>query len=290
MQPQVLRIHAEWLIRLHVDFLDATVGVQKVVDIARAPRNRERLIDVAQADAECARFLPIDVDLEGRVVLETVGPHECDGGVLASEREQLVTRLHEPLVAHTAAIFQLEVEARSRAELANRRGIDRDDDGVAVGGEARPDALHESLHPEVRAPPHVPVPEVDEQHSLILSPAGEVVTVDLKYGIDHAGFLVEQIVADLVEHGSRTALRGARRQLYLYEHIALILVRQERRGQVDEQHRDPCYDYPIDEEPPSGARDDMAHAAPVLGATRLEMTIEPAEEPFAFGLRVTGRP
>ena len=79
-----------------------------------------------------ARLLAIDVDLERRAVVQPVRPHQREARILPRQREQLVARLHQPVVADPAAILELEIEARRRPELADRRRIDGNDDGVLV--------------------------------------------------------------------------------------------------------------------------------------------------------------
>src|SRR5207249_8797156 len=83
IQPvQVFGIHPERSVGLNVNALDAAVGVEEVVDILRAPRNRERLIDGAQVDAERARLLAIDVDLVHRAVGYAVRAHQREVRIL----------------------------------------------------------------------------------------------------------------------------------------------------------------------------------------------------------------
>src|SRR5207245_56030 len=132
---QVVRVHAVPGVRLRVHLLDAAVGIEKVVDIARAPGNREGLIDVGYADAEGGGFLAIDIDLERRVVLLPAEAHLCESRVLFCQSEELVPRLGERVMAEPAAILELEVETGSGAQAPDRGWADRSNDGLLVRGE-----------------------------------------------------------------------------------------------------------------------------------------------------------
>ena len=113
-----------------------------------------------------------------------------------------------------------------------------------------------------------PVVQTDEQQALALAAAGEIEAVDLEHRLDHALFLSEQVVADIVERDRGAPLRRARRCLDLDERVALILVGQERRGQAHEKQADCGDDRRINHEPAPGTRDHMAHAAVRTGRGR----------------------
>ena len=287
VQAQIGRSHAELLIGLYEDALDASVGVQKVVDEVRAPGDREGLIDVAETHAERTGFLAIDFDSERRVVAETVGTHEREGRVLIRQGQQLVAGLHELRMPEAAAILQFHIESRCGAELADRRRIDGNDHGRAVLSEVRREACDQRLYAQVLALAHIPVLEAHEHQALILSAAGEVEAIHLEDRIDHPRLVFEQIVADIAQRNGRTALCRSGRTLHEHEDVALILIGQERCRQMREHPRDDADRGAIDQKPAARARNDFADPAHVAVATAFEGAIEPAEEARVRHLRVS---
>ena len=65
---------AERCIALDIDALDAP-AVDEVVDIDAAPRRCEGLVDVGLRQAERADLLLVDIDREGRNIVEAVEAH-----------------------------------------------------------------------------------------------------------------------------------------------------------------------------------------------------------------------
>ncbi len=181
-------------------------------------------------------------------------------------------------MAEATAIFELQIEARRGAELADGRRIHRDDDGLTVRRESGADALDQCLRAQIRALAQRPVPEMHEEHSLVLTTARVVVAVDLEHRVYHARLLMQQIAAHIVERGTGTTLRAARRTLYLHEQVALIFIGQKGRGQVQEQHCHHGNDGSVDEKPATGPGNHVPHAADVMNAAAVECSIEPREE------------
>ena len=127
---QVVGLHAVGRVGLDDDALQPP-GVREVVDVVRAERGRQHGVDVVERDAERARPVAVDVDLQLRRVLEPVGAHACEHLALRRHAEQLVARRDQRCVAVAAAVLEAEGEAGGGAELGDRRRHEREDERVA---------------------------------------------------------------------------------------------------------------------------------------------------------------
>src|SRR3546814_20332563 len=79
------------LVLLDIAALAAAL-VDDVVDVAAAPRGRERVVHVAIVDAIGGQPLRIDVDLERRDIGQVGQAHRGQIGVVVRHREQPVAR------------------------------------------------------------------------------------------------------------------------------------------------------------------------------------------------------
>src|SRR3546814_17046912 len=61
-------------VALHIDALDAA-AIDEIVDVASAPRRRQRGVDVALVQPEHRELLLIDVDMDGRHIGTIAWPH-----------------------------------------------------------------------------------------------------------------------------------------------------------------------------------------------------------------------
>ena len=135
-------------------------------------------------------------------------------------------------------------------------------DGILVRGEPLRHAAHERVHLQRLGLALGPVLEPHEQQALVLAAPGEIEAVHLEHRVDHARFVLQQVVADVVEDDAGEPLRRARRRLHLDEHEALVLARQEGRGQSHEEQPDRDDQRGVDrEEAPGPARSRSARRA-----------------------------
>ena len=119
------------LVGLDVDALDPA-AVDEVVDVGAAPGRRDGLVDLADIEAERARLVLVDVDVELRRVFEADRADADDALVLHRHAEQHVARLDQLGVADVAGVDQLEVEAGRVAELERGGRDEGDDQRVAI--------------------------------------------------------------------------------------------------------------------------------------------------------------
>ena len=116
---QVLRVTAELLVCLDVDAVGAVVVVE-VVDVAGAHEGSERSGDLAEGNANGFGFLPIDGDLELRIVRRELGVHGsearawsaalCDEGM--GDASDVIERV-------STAVLKNELEAADSSEAGD---------------------------------------------------------------------------------------------------------------------------------------------------------------------------
>ncbi|MCY1482991.1 hypothetical protein D9M68_165610 [compost metagenome] len=209
--------------------------------------------------------------------------------ILSGQREKLVARLGQRLMTEPAAVLELEVKAGGNAQAADRRRADRENDSILVGGIALDDALGQGLGGQVGTVPLAPVLEADEQLALALAAAGIVEAIDHEGGVDHRRFILQQVMADLVEYRAGARLRGTRRCLDLHEHKALVLVRQERRRQLDKHDAHGSHDRRVDDQPASGAGRDVPDPMHIPVPAFVEGAVEPAKESLLLAMVLARR-
>ena len=147
---QVLGQHAEGRVALHVDLFHAAL-VDEVVDVGGAQDGAQRGVDVGERKAQRAGFFLVDVDLILGRVLEAVGAHRGEHGILHGHAEQLVARGHERVVAEAGAIHQPQVEAGRGAQFEHRRRREGEREGVLDLHELAPSRGPGSPSPSARA-------------------------------------------------------------------------------------------------------------------------------------------
>ena len=118
--PEILRHHAERRVRLNDDVLDAA-AINEVVDVAAAPGDGQRVIDVGHLESQRGRLLRIDVEPELRRVFLAIGPHVRQQLVLGGHEQELVARGRERRMALAEGVLQIKIEALGIAELIHRR-------------------------------------------------------------------------------------------------------------------------------------------------------------------------
>ncbi len=101
----ILRVHAVRGVGLHVHFLDSVVGIEKIVDVARAPGNREGLVDVGGADAKSRSFFAVDIDFEGWIVGLAGKTDLRQRRILFRHGQQLVAGFGQCVMAEPTAIL-----------------------------------------------------------------------------------------------------------------------------------------------------------------------------------------
>ena len=131
--PQRLRARSELLLGLHVDPIRAVVELE-VVDVLRPEQDLHRARDLVERQSQRQRPLPIDRDLQLRIV----------GGERAEEAAARTPDWLPALATAWVALRQLpdvlsgliqhlELEAAEPAQSRNRRRSESDDDGARAG-------------------------------------------------------------------------------------------------------------------------------------------------------------
>src|SRR3546814_17249291 len=87
---EILRHLAELLVRLEVDPLGAA-PIEEIVDVGTAPGPRDFRVDRTEVEAERARLVLVDLDLQLRCVLQAARADLCNALVASGAAQQLVT-------------------------------------------------------------------------------------------------------------------------------------------------------------------------------------------------------
>ncbi len=274
---QVLGRHARGRVALHVHLLHPAT-VDEVVDVAGAPADRQRVVDLAQRNTQRTGLLVVDQQLVLRFVVQPVGSHGLQQRTLRRQPEELVTCLHQGFMAEARLVLQVEVEAGGVAQLHDRRWREGEHLRVAELEEALLRTLRQIEDAGAGRGTLVPWLEPDEGHGRVLSTPGEVEASHGEHRIDHVAFLVQQVLAHGV-HGLLGPLGGGTsRRLYLGEQHTLVLVRQESAGQAGEQQRHGRDDHQVDQQERQLALEHPGHTPLVAMHAAVEGAVEPAEE------------
>src|ERR1700678_3515160 len=130
-------------------------------------------------------------------------------------------------MADIAAVLELEVETRGVAELERGGRGERDHDRPPDLVEALVGALRQGKHGVLFPRTLRPVLQADEYEAGVLPLAAEAEAVDGEHAAHEILFILEEVVARLIEGPLRELTRGARRRRHLHEQNTLILIRQE---------------------------------------------------------------
>ncbi len=272
--PEIFGLGAIGGIALHKDALDAPL-VDEIVDVAAAPRGRERRIHIGIVDAIGRQPLRIDVDLERRDVGQVGQAYRREFRIVVCHREQAVARFGEFGAAHPAAILELHREARRIAKAAHRAGDEREDLRVAQAAQRLARAIDNRIGGIFLARPVVPMSEVDIALAGVLARRRAAAAArDQEQRLGVRLLLRQQIFFDFVAHFERACLRGAGGQTELDRNASLILVGQEAAGQTQEEENERGEQQEIDAEEEPFAVDDLGHAADIAGDRVVEARVE----------------
>ena len=281
---QIFGLHARRRIRLHQHALHATL-VREVVDIGRAERDGDGRVDGIEAHAERAGAVAVDDELQLRRIFQPVGAHLRQNLALRRHAQELIARGHQRVVPIAAAVLQAEGEARRGAEFGNRRRTERKDEGVADAHQRAERATGDGLHAVGGAGALRPILQRDKRQRRVLALTREAEAEHADHAL-HFG-LLEHVAFDLFHHRERALLRGARRQLDVDQHDALVFGRQERRGQPDVEQARGHDDRQVEDQKAPGALEYARDPAFVTLGRAREAAVEPAEE-AALRVMMTG--
>ena len=142
----VLRIEPCLRVRLRIDAVEPPEAVE-VVGVRAPQRRRQRLEHVVHRDAQRARLLAVQLDLDLRVVRIERGeqraelrPFPCFG----DEFPRLAAELVDGQGA--AAVLQQEIEPGCGAEPGQGWNVEREDDRLGNGRELPLQPAHDALH------------------------------------------------------------------------------------------------------------------------------------------------
>ena len=107
---EIIRRHAVGRVALHIDPLDP-VAVDEIVDKGSAPGRRKGGVDVGGRNPQRIGLCLIDIDMKLLGVVQAVGPHAREQGILRRQAQQHVAGLDQLLMAQIAAILHLQIEA-----------------------------------------------------------------------------------------------------------------------------------------------------------------------------------
>ena len=198
--------------------------------------------------------------------------------MLRHHAKQLISRLGQFFVSQTALVNQLEVKAG--------RGTQFDDSWQVKGEHHRIFNLREVAHRSTGDRFNfvfftwtlAPVFQRDERDAGVLAAAGEAEAVNRKHGFHVVLLFGEIVIRHLIQHFLRTLLGGAGRQLRHAQEYPLVLVRQERARQTDEQPRHAHHDDQIQDQITTGAAQNVAYAVGVVVRALIEHAVKPTEE------------
>ena len=198
--------------------------------------------------------------------------------MLRHHAKQLVTRLGQFFVAETALVNQLEVKAGRGTQFNDSRQVKGEDHRIfnlrEVAHCSRGDRFNFVFLTRTLAP----VFQRNERDTGVLAAAGETEAVNRKHGFHVVLLFGEIVIRHLIQHFLRTLLGGARRQLRHTQEYPLVLVRQERARQTDEQPCHTHHDNQIQHQITTGAAQNVAYAVGVMVRALIKHAVKPAEE------------
>ena len=143
---------------------------------------------------------PIDVDLVLGHVLHAQRPHSRQPGVLHRHAEELIAGRHELGVPEPAAILKHEIESGRRGQLRNRGRRKHVDPRFPDRHEPRRGARRDRFHLEIRALALLPVPQLDEDHGLVLAATAKAHTGDRHGGGHGLALRFPEVGLHLLDH------------------------------------------------------------------------------------------
>ena len=139
----------------------------------------------------------VDLDIEGRVVVETIGMNLGEGRIRARHLQQLAPCRHQRVVTETGAILELQIEAAGDAEFRDRGRVDGEDCRTLDSREIGHRSSHQRLDLQILGFAHLPILEAREHDAGILGAAGEAEPGNAERGFDHLAFVFAEMFRDL---------------------------------------------------------------------------------------------
>ena len=230
----VVELHAGRGVGLQYDLLHVpTVG--EVVDVERPHRGRQCAAHTGKRESHGLGLLPVDLEVNalagGQAVRVDIAHHLAVGG----KRQQLRLGGQQRGVPPIGPVLQEERETRRGAQLVDGRRQQAHHRAFPAVGHGRLCQL--CLFGGCDAMALVPVFEHGEGHGGIGACAGEAEALHHQVGVQRLAR--GDMGLELLDHRQGALAGGAGRQLDGGHEVALILVRQERGGQLgggDGQH------------------------------------------------------
>ena len=281
---QVFGLHALRRIGLHHHTLQAAL-VGKVVHIAGAQKSGQRTVDRVKTHAQRIGLVAVNVDLQLRRVFQAIGPHLRQHRAFGSHAQQLTAGGQQRVAPGTGTVLQAEREAAGRTELRNRRRAERKDEGIANARQRAKGPAGQRLGRLALALALRPILERDKRQRSVLPLPGKAETQHADHAL-HLG-LLEHKTFNLLDHRARALQRGARRQLDVDQHGALVFTRQKGRWQPRVNQRHHADDGGVDHQVTAGSLEQARHQAFITLGRGRKAAVEPAEK-SALGQVMTG--
>ena len=141
---QVIALHAAGGFGLHDHALHAPL-VGEVVHIAGAQGGGQGAIDGIKAHAQRIGFVAVNVDLQLRCILQTIGAHLGQHLALHGHAQQLVAGIDQGIVACAIAVLQAEGKAGGVAQLRDGGRVQGEDKSIAHPGHGPHDATGQGI-------------------------------------------------------------------------------------------------------------------------------------------------
>src|SRR3546814_19740045 len=118
--PYTTLFRSELLVRLEVDPLGAA-PIEEIVDVGTAPGPRDFRVDRTEVEAEPARLVLVDLDLQLRCVLQADRADVCNPLVASGDAQHLVKPGEQLLVA-SVGLLHLPTSTPGRDTHVRARG------------------------------------------------------------------------------------------------------------------------------------------------------------------------
>jgi hypothetical protein len=124
---QVARIHAEWLIGLHVDAVRPIIEVE-IIHVLRAHIDAQRLRDLINRHADGFCLFAINLHQLLRIVCSEASKQSAQVGALVTGSHDLVRNRVDVLQGVASQVLQLELETAEAPNTLNCRRLKRHHD------------------------------------------------------------------------------------------------------------------------------------------------------------------
>ncbi len=216
-------------ITLDVHPLDAAV-VQEVVHVSAAHGTGEHAVDIAVRQVQRRRLAIVNVQTQLRSIVQIGGTQPSQLRVLARLGQKLVFGGQQGIVPHAVQIFEHEVKAGVRAQAPHCGRLHHKDAGIADGGQLLRGTVCKSTGRLAGQRALCPCFQAHKaaRRALVTTQARDLVEAD------YIG-LLEEILADFIEHRLQTRIGSTGGQIHVHVDKALVFIGQERGGQLAHQ-------------------------------------------------------